>query len=74
MQLKTRYIEVSGKKAERDNDDSDYDDCNSDELNGYDDFAGVTELNSASNENTINGVDILGATNITTVQFLDCLY
>ena len=67
MQLKSRYTEISGKEAERDNDNSDYDDCDLDELNCYDGFAGVTEVNIASNENTTNGVDILGATNITHV-------
>ena len=67
MQLKSRYVEVSGKEADRDNDNSDYDDCDLDELNGHDGFAGVTEVNSASNKNTTNGVDILGATNITPV-------
>ena len=30
-------------------------------------FAGVTEVNIASNKNTTNGEDILGATNITPV-------
>ena len=66
MQLKSRYIELSGKENGG-NDDSDYDDCDLDELNGYDGFAGVTDTNSASNENTTNGGGNLGATNITAV-------
>ena len=66
MQLKSRYVEVFGKET-GDNDDSDYDNCDLDELNGHDSFAGVTKINSVSNENITNGVDILGATNITPV-------
>ena len=64
MQLKSRYVEVSGKEV-GDNDDLDYDDCDLDELNNYGDFAGVIKINSVSNENTTNGVNILGVTNIT---------
>ena len=52
MQLESRYVKVSGKEAERDNNESDYDDCKLYELNGYDGFAGVTKVNIASNENT----------------------
>ena len=66
MQLKLRYIELFGKEN-GDNDDSDYDDCDLDELNGYNGFVDVTKINSVSNENTINGGDILGETNITPV-------
>ena len=68
MQLKSRYIELSGKEN-GDNNDSDYDDCDLDELNGYDGFSGVTEINSVLNDNKTNGVDILGATNITPINF-----
>ena len=49
MQLKSSYVELSGKEI-GDNDDTDYDDCDLDELNGYDGFAGVTKIISASNE------------------------
>ena len=69
IQLKSRYVKVSGKEVERDNDDLDYDGCDLDELNDYSGFAGVKEVNIASNENTKNGVDILGATNITPINF-----
>ena len=48
MQLKSRYVEISGKEAEGDSDNSDYDDCDLDELNGYNVFAGVTDTNSVS--------------------------
>ena len=37
MQLKLRYVKVSGKET-GDNDDSYYDYCDLDELNGYDGF------------------------------------
>ena len=67
MQLESGYVKVSGKEAESDNDYSDYDNCDLDELNDYDNAAGVTEINSVSNENTPSGVDILGVTNITPV-------
>ena len=66
MQLKLRYVEVPGKKI-GDNDDLDYDNCDLDELNSYDGFAGVTEINSVSNENTANDAEILGSTNGTPV-------
>ena len=66
MQLKSRYIELSGRENGGD-DESDYDDCDLDELNGYDGFAGVTDTNSVSNENTTEGGGTLGATNITAV-------
>ena len=66
MTLKSKYIELSGKENEG-HDDSDYDDCDLDELNGYDGFAGVTDTNSVSNENTTEGGGTLGATNITAV-------
>ena len=51
MKLKSRYIELSGKENEG-QDDSDYDDCDLDELNGYDDFAGVSDTNSILNGDT----------------------
>ena len=66
MQLKLRYVEVPGKKI-GDNDDSDYDNCDLDELNGYDGFVGVADTNSVSNENTTTGGGNLEAINITTV-------
>ena len=49
IQLKSRYVKVSGKEVERDNDDLDYDGCDLDELNGYDSFADVTKITSVSN-------------------------
>ena len=63
-QLKSRYIELSGKET-IDNDDSDYDDCDLDEQDDYGGFAGVTDTNSSSNENTANGGGTLGETKIT---------
>ena len=63
-QLKSRYIELSGKEN-GDNDESDYNDCDLDELNGYDGFSDVTDTNSASNKNITNGEGTLGAINIT---------
>ena len=67
MQSKSRYVKVPSKESEKDNDDLDYDDYNLDELNSYDGFAGVIEINIASNENTTNGDDLLGAANINPV-------
>ena len=66
MQLKSGYIELSGEKNGG-SDDSDYDNCGLDELNGYDGFAGVTDTNRASNENSTNSGGNLGAINITAV-------
>ena len=67
MQLKSRYVEVSGRDTERDNDDSDYNDCDLDELNCYGGFTSVTEVNIAPDENTTNSLELYGATNITPV-------
>ena len=58
---------MSGKGAEANNIDSDDDDCDLDELNGYDDFAGDTEINIPSSINPTNVVELLGATNVTPV-------
>ena len=66
MKLKSRYIELSGKENEVD-DDSDYDGCNLDELNGYDGFAGVADTNNVSNGDTTTDYCNLGATNVTAV-------
>ena len=66
MQLKSRYNELFGKEN-GDNDDTDYDDCDLDELNGYDDFVGVTDTNRVSNKNIANGEGTLGAINITPI-------
>ena len=66
MTLKSKYIELSGKENEG-QDDSDYDDCDLDELNGYDGFAGVADTNSVPIEDTTTDDCILGATNITRV-------
>ena len=65
MKLKSRYIELSGKENEVD-DDSDYDKCNLDELNGYDGFAGVAD-NSVPIGDTTTDECNLGATNVTAV-------
>ena len=65
MKLKSRYIELSGKEHEVD-DDSDYDECNLDELNGYDGFAGVAD-NSVPIGDTLTDDCNLGATNVTAV-------
>ena len=65
-QLKSRYIELSGKEN-GDNDESDYNDCDLDELNGYDGFSDVTDTNSASNEHITNGGGTLGGINITII-------
>ena len=64
MKLKSRYIELSGKENEG-QDDSDYDNCDLDEFNGYDGFAGVADTNSVSNGDTTTDDGNLGATNIT---------
>ena len=66
MKLKSKYIELSGKEN-RGNDKSDYGDCDLDELNGYDSFAGIADTNSVSNENTTTGEGHLGAINVTAV-------
>ena len=66
MTLKSKYIELSGKENEG-QDDSDYDDCDLDELNGYDGFAGVADTNSVPIEDTTTDDCNLGATNVTAV-------
>ena len=63
MKLKSRYIELSGKENEVD-DDSDYDECNLDELNGYDGFAGVADNSVPIGDTTTDDCN-LGATNVT---------
>ena len=65
--LKSRYVQMSGKGAEANNIDSDDDDCDLDELNGYDGFAGDTEINIPTSVNPTNVVELLGATNVTPV-------
>ena len=66
MKWKSRYIELSGKENEVD-DNSDYDKCNLDELNGYDGFAGVSDTNSVPIGDTTTDDCNLGATNVTAV-------
>ena len=53
------------KGAECNEDEPDYDDCELDEVNGYDVFAGVTEVNSETTENMATGGDLNDVTNIT---------
>jgi len=65
MKLKSRYIELSGKENEVD-DDLDYDECNLDELNGYDGFAGVADNSVPIGDTTTDDCN-LGATNVTAV-------
>ena len=50
-----------------DNEESDNDDSELEDLNGYDGFAGVTEEDISSNENDINNSQLSGITNITGV-------
>ena len=64
LELKSRYIEVSGKATDNNEDDIDYD-SELDELNGYDGFVGVTKSNINTVENMANGVDLNAVTNIT---------
>ena len=67
MKLKSRYIQVSGRGMISDNEESDNDDSELEDLNGYDGFAGVTEEDISSNENDINNSQLSGITNITGV-------
>ena len=61
MQLKSKYVELSGKGVEKDDEESDEDINELDDINWYDGFAGIPEC-----EVTTNDV-IRGATNITGV-------
>ena len=61
MQLKSKYVELSGKGVETDDDEFDEDMNKLDDINGYDGFAGIPEC-----EVTTNDV-IREATNITGV-------
>ena len=67
MQLKSRYTEIAGRGMISDNEESDNDDSELEDLNGYDGFAGVTEEDISSNENDINNSQLSGITNITGV-------
>ena len=61
MQLKSKYVELSGKGVETDDEESDEDINELDDINGYDGFAGIQE-----SEDTTNDV-IRDATNVTGV-------
>ena len=50
-----------------DNAESDNDNSKSENLNGYDRFASVTEEDTSSSENTINTSELSGISNITKV-------
>ena len=67
LQLKLRYVHVSGKGAETDNVDSDDEDCELDKINGYYGFVGDTEINIPRSEDTINVVKLVGGKNLTPV-------
>ena len=61
MQLKASHIRLSGKGVETDNVESDDDEDELNDVNGYDGFAGMIENEATRNE------EITSATNITPV-------
>ena len=61
MQIKSKYVELSGKGVDKDDEESDENNDELDDINGYDGFAGITEDEVATND------EITGATNLTPV-------
>ena len=59
IQLKSKYVELSGKGVETDDEESDEDINDLDDINGYNGFAGIQECEVTTND------FIRGTTNIT---------
>ena len=69
QELKSRYTILPHNGVEEDNNDSDYDDGDLDELNGYDGFGSDIELDRTTNVDDDIPVELVGITNQTAVYY-----